>query len=52
MINDGVLITANNWPSAWRPRGKEEAPRRALQRCTTVEATRRREMPGLIKKSH
>lgn len=24
MINDGALITANNWPSAWQPRGKKE----------------------------
>ncbi len=30
MINDGALITANNWPSAWQLRGKKVALRRTL----------------------
>jgi len=33
MINDGILITTNKWPSAWQPRGKKgvEVPKLALE---------------------
>lgn len=51
MINDGTLITANNWPSAWKPRGKKEAPRCTLRQCT-LNVTQGYEMSVLIKKSH
>lgn len=44
MINYGVLITANNWPSAQWPRGKMEAAR------TVHPKERDHEGPVIIKK--
>lgn len=49
MINDGVLITAKNRPSAWRLRAKEVAAR-----CTPEHSIQNvqqpHEMSALIKK--
>lgn len=51
MINDGVLITANNWPSAWQPRGNKEAATRRLN-TAPKNVKQSNETPELIKKSH